>query len=361
MTMARISYGLGAGSSARTPDHRRRTRNQARRTSRRVRVRVRRRIGLLAAIGLVLGEGAYAAGGGGGSVTPPARAAVTDFTPARAAATWSFAARAAAAPHVVATPLAALTGNWTTLGVVHGQPAAWIAQRAGDTLMRFDQSLVHLDLHAGSSDGGVAGWTYGDQVTAQEIPQVLAGFNGGFKLTYGGGGTIGFMANGRVAVPLKPSLASIVTYTDRTTNIGAWHNGVPAARKTVFSVLQNQRLLVDRGVAAATVNRCVIHCWGVTIMNLRTVARSGLGITARGQLVWAAGEQLSPADLANALVSAGAVRAIELDINPHWVAAYLYAHHPTGLTAAPLVPGQQGVLGQFLAPYSRDFFVVVAN
>jgi hypothetical protein len=359
MTMSRNSYGSGAGSSARTPDDRHRTRNQQRRTSRRV--RVQRRIGLLAAIGLVLGGGAYAAGGRGGSVTPPALAAVTDSTSARAAATWSFAVRAAAGPHVVARPPAALTVNWTTFAVVHGQPAAWIAQRAGDTLMRFDQSLVHLDLHAGSSDGGVVGWTYGDQVTAQELPLVLAGFNGGFKLTYGGGATLGFMANGHVAVPLKPGLASIITYTDRTTNIGAWRNGVPTARKTVFSVLQNQRLLVDRGVAAATINKCIVHCWGVTIMNHRTVARSGLGITARGQLVWAAGEQLSPPDLANALVSAGAVRAIELDINPHWVAAYLYAHHPTGLTAAPVVPGQQGVLGQFLAPYSRDFFVVVAN
>ena len=91
------------------------------------------------------------------------------------------------------------------------------------------------------------------------------------------------------------------------------------------------------------------------------VARSGLGITATGQLVWAAGEQLSPTDLANALVSAGAVRAIELDINPAWVAGYLYVHHPGGPTAVPVIPGQRGIAGRLLAPYSRDFFAVVAN
>jgi hypothetical protein len=27
----------------------------------------------------------------------------------------------------------------------------------------------------------------------------------------------------------------------------------------------------------------------------------------------------------------------------------------------PVVPGQEGILGQLLTPYSRDFLVVVAN
>ena len=113
------------------------------------------------------------------------------------------------------------------------------------------------------------------------------------------------MAGGHVAVALKPGLASIATYTDGTSNIAAWQNGVPSAGKTVYSVLQNQHLLVDRGVAAANVTTCVLNCWGGTIQNLTVIARSGLGITATGQLVWAAGEQLSPAALAGALVGPG--------------------------------------------------------
>jgi hypothetical protein len=270
----------------------------------------------------------------------------------------SLAAGVMPAPHVVVTAPATLTASWTTVARVRGHPAAWIAQRAGATLMRFDQSLVHLTLHTGSSDGGVVGWTYGDQITSREIHLVVAAFNGGFKLTYS---DVGFASGGRVAVALKPGLASIVTYTDGTSNIGAWHNGVPAGRKTVFSVLQNQHLLVDRGVVAANVATCVIQCWGVTIQNLTIVPRSGLGITAAGQLLWAAGEQLTPAELAAALVSAGAVRAIELDINPYAVAGYLYVHHATGPEPVPVVPGQQGIPGQLLAPDRRDFLAVVAN
>ena len=87
----------------------------------------------------------------------------------------------------------------------------------------------------------------------------------------------------------------------------------------------------------------------------------GIGITASGELVWAAGHNLSVRALAEALASKGVVRAMELDINPAWVAGYLYVHHSSGPVAVPVVPGQQGIPGQLLAAYNRDFFAVIAN
>ncbi len=265
-----------------------------------------------------------------------------------------------AAPGILQAPQVAartLTRSWTVEARVGGRPAAWLARRSGVTLMRVDQHLVHLSLHAGSRDGGAAGWTYGDRVAGKEAHLLVAAINGGFKLTYT---DVGFMSGGHVAVALKPGLASVVTYSDGTTNIGAWQAGVPNTSKTVFSVLQNQRLLVDHGVAAPTVADCIIECWGGTVGLQTVVARSGLGITSDGQLVWAAGEQLSPAALAAGLIAAGAVRAIELDINPWWVAGYLYVHGATGPRPVPLLPGQRGIAGAFLAPYSRDFLTFVA-
>jgi hypothetical protein len=250
------------------------------------------------------------------------------------------------------------SASWATVAKVRGRPAAWVAQRSGVTLMRFDQGLVHLTLHAGSSDGGVGGWTYGDQISSREIHLVVAAVNGGFKLTYR---DVGFMSGGHVAAALRSGLASIVTYTDGTSDIGAWRAGVPSAGRRVFSVLQNQGLLIDRGVVPASVADCIIACWGETIGSRTVVARAGLGITTRGQLVWAAGEELQPADLAAGLREAGAVRAIELDINPDWVAGYLYVHHNGGPSAVPVLPGQIGIAGKFLEPYSRDFLAFVAN
>jgi hypothetical protein len=355
-SMAPNSHDVGTGPRAHPRDTRRPTGRPSRRSSRRL--RARRRLRLLTAIAVLAAAGAYLAASRGASRHSPAGAAAAAGSPTRTVATRALTARTAAAPHVSVTAPTAVSANWTTVAQVYGQPAAWIAQRSGVTLMRFAQSRVHLTLHAGASDGGLVGWTYGDQITPREIHLVLAAFNGGFKLTYT---NVGFVSGGHVAVALKPGLASIVTYTDGTSNIGTWNNGVPSTRKTVFSVLQNQRLLVDRGTASSTVTNCVIACWGGTIQDLVVVARAGLGITQSGQLVWAAGEQLSPAALADALIAAGAVRAIELDINPYWVAGYLYVHHPSGPTAVPVVPGQRGIAGQLLAPDSRDFLAVVAN
>jgi hypothetical protein len=70
---------------------------------------------------------------------------------------------------------------------------------------------------------------------------------------------------------------------------------------------------------------------------------------------------LTPAALARGLIGAGARQAVELDINPDWVAGYLYVHGRGGPVGSPVVPGQLGIAGRFLEPYSRDFFTVVAR
>ena len=299
---------------------------------------------------------------GAGSATAPSSATLAAATSSRTTTTSSHTATGSHAapppPRLSVIAPAAAGASWTVVARIGATAVAWLAQSGGVTLMRFDQRHVRLDLHAGSKDGGVAGWTYGDQIGSGEIHHVIAAFNGAFKLTYH---DVGFLSGGRVAVTLKRGLASVVTYTDGTTNIGTWGNGVPSVRRAVFSVLQNQHLLVDRGAPAPTLASCVQNCWGGTIKYLTVVARSGMGITADGQIVWAAGEQLSPSALASALITAGAVRAIELDINPFWVAGYLYTHHPSGPVAVGVVPGMRGIAGVLLAPYSRDFFTVVAR
>jgi hypothetical protein len=77
--------------------------------------------------------------------------------------------------------------------------------------------------------------------------------------------------------------------------------------------------------------------------------------------VWAAGELFSPAGVAGTLASVGAVRAIELDINPYAVAGYLYVHHSGGPTAVGILRGMAGIYGGYLLAWTRDFFTVVPN
>jgi hypothetical protein len=245
------------------------------------------------------------------------------------------------------------------ISAIGGRPAMWITARSGVTLVRMDQRWVHLVLHAGSVDPGGSGWRYGDHIAGNEIHRLILGFNGGFKFSTGAGG---FESFGRTAVPLSPGRGSIVTYTDGTTQIGAWGVSVPARGRAIASVRQNLRLLINHGRADGSVVTCGASCWGATIGGAAAVARSGLGILGNGQLMWAAGENLTVGHLADAMVSSGVQRAVELDINPDWVAGYVYIHHrSTGPTPVPVVPGQYGLSGHLLQPYSRDFFTVLSN
>lgn len=252
----------------------------------------------------------------------------------------------------------ALAPGWKVVATVAGRPVAWAARRAGVTLMRFQQGALRLELHPGFAEPGGGGWAYQNHITRLEDHRVIAAFNGGFKFSYG---SVGFREGGRNAVPLEAGLGSVVTYRDGYTQIGAWGQGVPARGRAVLSVRQNLHLLIDHGELAGNLSSCVEACWGATLGGFTDVARSGIGITGSGQLVWAAGASLSPAGLAGALRGAGAVRAVELDINPEWVNGYLYLHTPSGPKASPLVPGQHGISGQLFTPYQRDFFTVVAR
>ena len=211
---------------------------------------------------------------------------------------------------------------------------------------------------AGTTDAGSLGWRYGPVIAGLERKRLVAAFNGGFKLNVGAGG---FESYGRTAAPLSDGLGSIVTYTDGTTDIGSWHHEVPAPGRTVASVRQNLSLLIDHGTAASTVD-CV-SCWGATLGGVIDPARSALGITADGHLIWAGAEHATVSVIAGALLSAGVIRAVELDINPEWVAGYLYGHRGGAgpLATVPVVPSQQGIPGQFLEPWSRDFFTISAS
>jgi hypothetical protein len=241
----------------------------------------------------------------------------------------------------------------------HGQTAAWIARSAsGVTLMSFNQRLLTLRLHSGTVDAGSLGWRYGPSVGRGELGHLAAAFNGGFRLSTGSGG---FEAYGHVGAPLRDGLGSIVTYADGSTDIGSWHQGVPAPGKKVVSVRQNLTLLINHGTAASTVD-CT-SCWGATLGGVVDPARSALGVTADGRLIWAAGEHLTVSQLAGALLAAHVVRSVELDINPEWVAGYVYGHRGGHgpLAPVPAMAAQQGIPGQYLSPWSRDFFTVVAR
>jgi hypothetical protein len=132
----------------------------------------------------------------------------------------------------------------------------------------------------------------------------------------------------------------------------------------IASVRQNLSLLVDNGQLEPGLATDANGKWGGTVGNNVFVWRSGVGIDAHGGLVYVAGPGLSVASLAILLQRAGAVRAMELDINSDWVSAYTYQqtdpNNPYAVNGVKLLPAMERTDDRYLVPGERDFFALFA-
>ncbi len=234
-----------------------------------------------------------------------------------------------------------------------------VTQPDGDvvTLVRFRSGRTRFSLHVGSSDpptGSAAiGPDSGPAIGPGEVPLLVGAFNGGFKAAAGAGG---FELGGQILLPLQPGLASLVIDVNGVAHVGIWGQTLPTPGEQVASVRQNLGPLVAGGQPSLSVTD--ISAWGSTLGGGAAVARSSLGEDLAGNLVYAASMSAVPADLADALSGAGVVSAMELDINPEWVAV-MTAASPGAPTVATL-PGQNRPANQYQVGWTRDFVTVLA-
>jgi hypothetical protein len=223
-------------------------------------------------------------------------------------------------------------------------------------LVRFRAGAVRFDLHIGSADPpaelAALPPDRGPAIAADETAALLGAFNGGFKMNAHVGGV---EEQGQIVSPLSNGFASFVIDTDGTAHVGVWGSQLPVFGEQVASVRQNQPPLIANGVANPTVT--VPGDWGVTVNGSMLVARSAVGEDAQGDVIFAGGTALWPRDLSDALLSAAAVNAMQLDINPEWV--QIDAAAMPGRPLSALLPGQSRPADQYIAGWTRDFVAVL--
>ncbi len=225
------------------------------------------------------------------------------------------------------TPAYPGEGAWRPAGrLVDGRPALYTAllvppggtKRAGIAWM--DTSLLSARLYSGSVSPGGGPYKYTAPVSRTAARTLVAAFNGGFKMADAHGG---YYTQGRMVVPLVRGAASLVIYDNGSATVGAWGTDVTMT-PSVASVRQNLFPLVAGGRPTARASTRTWRVWGGTCPcgtgqhGTDHQWRSGLGVTAGGALVYVAGPQLDPPQVAELLVRAGAVRGMQLDINPSW-------------------------------------------
>jgi hypothetical protein len=234
-----------------------------------------------------------------------------------------------------------------------------------------DTGLLAARLYSGSVSPGGGPYQYTAPIRPTDATTLVAAFNGGFKMNQARGG---YYTEGRIIDPLRAGAASLVIYANGSVAIGAWGRDVTMTPQVV-SVRQNLLPLVAGGHPTPRAASARWKAWGSTcgaascgptVPGIEHQWRSGLGITADGALVYVAGPALDPLQLAQLLVRAGAVRGMQLDINPEWPVFVTYDPPAGGRAAAAngrkLLSGTaQGPWTFFESGWARDFITMSAR
>jgi len=230
------------------------------------------------------------------------------------------------------------------------------------TMLQFDLRDTSLHMVAGiQQPGGPLGRSGPGVISSvdQQGDTLLATFNGAFKEADGAGG---MMVDGVVYAPPIQGAATIAVTANGRVIMGTWGGDrrLNSANATLVAWRQNGPLLLDHGAMNPLTRNDA--AWGISILDRTYTWRSALGLTNHGTLLYAAGNALSAATLARALRAAGAVTAMQTDINPFWVRAFTYSHDTAGnLTVSKLYPAMAGLGTEYLYGDVRDFFYVTRS
>jgi hypothetical protein len=216
-------------------------------------------------------------------------------------------------------------------------------------------SSTQLALYPGYEGPGPTTLDRGpEQVPESARSTLLATFNSGF---YEKDSPAGFYANGTLYYPMIDGLATVVAYADGTVDIVDWSGGSTPSSDVVMA-RQNLSLLVDG--SEPTASAPYGSAWGVTLYGAPAVWRTALGIDARGNLIYVAAPNQTAETLAQVLIQAGAVRAMELDINPEWPIFVTYGG--AGAASPSLdVPNPNQTADRFLFNSTKDFFALYVH
>jgi len=261
--------------------------------------------------------------------------------------------------------------GWTVVG--HGTQGVFSDKKqvtiGGMTFLaaRFRKATTKLSWHPGSEDPPNAqkflvGMSNRIDFMGQEgLSGVLGAFNGAFKLSSHAGG---LKVRSAVLAPFKPGFATISI--DAEGQVAMWAGPAYQAPAGFNGVIfrQNLQFLVEGGQVTTPAKNPSQGLWGATVGPVIRQSRTGVGLDGAGNLVYVATmAKCLPSELAQAMVQAGLVKGMELDINPYWPIlgmAPTPLHKPVGGFTVTL-PGAEHSPHVFIEGWTRDFFVVTAR
>lgn len=195
-------------------------------------------------------------------------------------------------------------------------------------------------------------------IAKDDMADVVAAWNGGFKATHG---QYGMMINGDTFLPPKETACTMAFFRDGSVKVRTWP-ALKDAEATMAFYRQTPPCLVEQGElnpALSEYNRS----WGSTVSGETIIRRSAIGIDATGRvLFYALGEAVTSEALGRAMKVAGAVGAAQLDVNHAYPRFLMFEQRGAGelpIATQAIIPGIEFEKWDYtIEPSPRDFFYI---
>jgi hypothetical protein len=235
-------------------------------------------------------------------------------------------------------------GEWVDKGWYH-RTSVYPEPRLGSTadIVLIDPCRVDLHLVCGTRDPAPDG---AGRIPDGDLAKTAMAFSGGWQYRHD---HCGIVVDGRTLRPMKKGAGTLVVYRNGAIAMGKWGRDFAQITPDMRYVRQCL-LLIDDGKFVPD------QPYDVYTLDKKTyVFRSGIGLTKEGKLVYAAGDNLSAPGLARAMIAAGVVTAMHLDMNLGNATCGLFTKRGDRFVVLPLT-GQFRNPKRFLDTNYRDFF-----
>jgi hypothetical protein len=254
-------------------------------------------------------------------------------------------------------------GVWIPVAEIDGSNVMWATSTrplreygsVRATFVRMDQTQLRFALYNGTQTPGGRDWKNGNAIGEEELPSLVAAFNGGFRFEHIDGG---YFTEGREVKPLVDGQGTIAIDRDGKVFVGMYGRDLTNDGMWV-SIRQNLPLMIDDHVSV--VDRYREDEWGVASGGEVVVFRSALCSLEDGMLMYAAAGDVGIADFARILVDVGCERAVQLDVNGTWPQIAVYFGFGTTERAGLLLDRRMRNNNRYINGTEKDFFAAFVS
>lgn len=231
------------------------------------------------------------------------------------------------------------------------------------TVMALDMERLRLHLVPGkwepkATERGAMGMVRTGLIPSEDLPRLVAAFNGGFKYEHG---RYGMRVGATTIVRPRAKVCTVASTAHGVIQIGSWekfsegHEELLWWRQTPYCMWEDNVLHLGLRSDDATT-------WGATVDGDTVIRRSAIGVGPDPRIVYMGiGDSTTARAMAMAMRHAGATNVGQLDVNWSFPKFVMFGRKPdTGeLVCVPVSKTFEYDESDFVRkPYARDFFYV---